>query len=51
MKWEGVTDANKHFVGVVWGQKEEFPSFKYVVTPVPEIGPIQLGLLKRPNFL
>ncbi len=32
-------------------QKEEFPSFKAVATPIPEIGPIQLGELKRPNFL
>ena len=33
IKGGGVTDANKHFVGVIWGRKEEFPSFKAVANP------------------
>ena len=43
IKGGGVTDANKHFVWVVWGQKEEFPSFRAVATSIPVIRPIRLG--------
>ena len=44
IKGGGGYRCTKHFVGVVWGQKEEFTSFKAVATHIPEIGPIRLGI-------
>ncbi len=29
--------CTKYFIWVVWGQKEEFPSFKAVATPIPAL--------------
>ena len=43
MKVGGVAGAKNIFVGFVWGKKEEFPSFRAVVSPILEIGPARLG--------